>query len=107
MIQTTYRKYIERKHTLMKIQEKWNYSQASFDIQQQHFFHDWDYIMSEQRIEIHVPCMDIPASGRASIYAYKEQINMQIPRIFATKDRNVKVVYITPIKLSDEVRKYW
>lgn len=56
----------------------------------------WSDLKETQRVEIHVPSLSFAPGKRNSMEKFMYRQNVQLTRIFRSKDPNVKVLYILP-----------
>ena len=60
------------------------------------FKNKWTEIKKKKRIEIHINSISIQEMKRISMEKFLQRENAQISRIFAVKDPNVDVIYVSP-----------
>ena len=56
----------------------------------------WPEIKKRKRIEIHVNSLSIEEMKRISMDKFLQKENAQISRIFACKDPDVDIIYVSP-----------
>ncbi len=63
---------------------------------QEEFKEKWSEIKRKKRIEIHINSNSMHELKRISMEKFLQRENAQIARIFAVKDPNVDVIYVSP-----------
>ena len=71
------------------------------------FRRGWPAIKSQRRIEVHVNSISIDEVKRISMQKFLQRENAQISRIFAAKDPNVDVIYVSPYQMTPDVVGYY
>lgn len=71
------------------------------------FRQKWPAIKTRKRIEIHVNSLSIEEAKRISMDKFLQRENAQISRIFATKDPNVDIIYVSPFQMTPDVLGYY
>jgi len=60
------------------------------------FKQKWPVLKQNKRIEIHINSMSIEEMKRISMEKFLQRENAQLSRIFAVKDPNVDIIYVSP-----------
>ena len=71
------------------------------------FRQKWPAIKTRKRIEIHVNSLSIEEAKRISMDKFLQRENAQISRIFASKDPNVDIIYVSPFQMTPDVLGYY
>ena len=71
------------------------------------FRQKWPAIKTRKRIEIHVNSLSIEEAKRISMDKFLQRENAQISRIFASKDPNVDIIYVSPFQMTPDVIGYY
>ncbi|EGR31565.1 IQ calmodulin-binding motif family protein, putative [Ichthyophthirius multifiliis] len=74
---------------------------------QKDFKKNFKQIFSNKRIEIHLNSLSISQFQKMTMENYKQKQNLQISRIFAIKDPNVEIIYISPYQIQQEIINYY
>ena len=74
---------------------------------QEEFKVKWNEIKKRRRIEIHINSISYSEMKRISMEKFLQRENAQIARLFAVKDPNVDVVYVSPFSLTNDVTGYY
>lgn len=56
----------------------------------------WPEIKNKRRIEIHINSITVDELKRVSMEKFLQRENAQISRIFALKDPNIEIIYVSP-----------
>jgi hypothetical protein len=70
------------------------------------FRQKWPAIKKRKRVEIHVNSLSIEEVKRMSMDKFLQRENAQISRIFASKDPDVDVIYVSPFQMTPDVLGY-
>ena len=60
-----------------------------------------------RRVEVHIASLSIDELKRISMEKFLQRENAQLSRIFALKDPNVEVIYVTPFQMTSDVIGYY
>lgn len=71
------------------------------------FKQKWSMIKQIKRIEIHINSMSIEEIKRISMEKFLQRENSQLSRIFAVKDPNVDIIYVSPFQMTPDVMGYY
>lgn len=63
---------------------------------QEEFKQRWQEIKKKKRIEVHINSHSMHEMKRISMEKFLQRENAQIARIFACRDPNVDIVYLSP-----------
>lgn len=74
---------------------------------QKKFSDNWSEIKRKPRIEIHINSLSISELKRMTMSKFMQKENAQISRIFALKDKNTEIIYISPFELSSDIINYY
>jgi len=107
IIQRKFRLFQLKKSTKIKVRQLNDQSRAVWRDMQNEFRKCWPDIKRGRRIEVHINSYTVAEMKRMSVEKLKQKENSQILRIFAVKDPNVDVIYISPFTLTSEVYKYY
>ena len=64
-------------------------------------------IKKRRRVEIHINSISISEMKRISMEKFLQRENSQIARLFAVKDANVDIIYVSPFSLTNDVTAYY
>jgi hypothetical protein len=64
-------------------------------------------IKKRRRVEIHINSISISEMKRISMEKFLQRENAQIARLFAVKDPNVDIIYVSPFSLTNDVTGYY
>lgn len=95
-IQRSFRLFQFQKQTKERVDELTNESLFVWKEMMEEFRQKWPAIKTRKRIEIHVNSLSIEEAKRISMDKFLQRENAQISRIFATKDPNVDIIYVSP-----------
>lgn len=56
----------------------------------------WPAIKTRRRVEVHINSLSIEELKRISMEKFLQRENAQLSRIFALRDPNVDIIYISP-----------
>ena len=107
IIQSTVRGYIQRKI----IQEKIN--KYKEDIRKKYlefldnFKKNYDHNKAGQRIEIHINSLTYDSTINCTIDKYILKESLQLNRLIRLKDKNLTIIYILPLNLSEDILSYY
>jgi len=71
------------------------------------FKQKWPAIKKRKRVEIHVNSLSIEESKRISMEKFLQRENAQLSRIFASKDPDVDIIYVSPYQMTPDVLGYY
>lgn len=71
------------------------------------FRNGWSAIKNRKRVEIHINSLSIDEMKRISMEKFLQRENAQLSRIFAAKDPNIEVIYISPYQMTPDVLGYY
>ena len=71
------------------------------------FKQKWPSIKSRRRVEVHISSISIEELKRISMAKFLQRENAQLSRIFALKDPDVEVIYVTPFQMTSDVLGYY
>ena len=74
---------------------------------QEEFKLKWSDIKRKRRIEIHINSISYSEMKRISMEKFLQRENAQIARLFAVRDPNVDVIYVSPFTLTNDVTGYY
>uniref|UniRef100_A0A673L831 IQ motif containing H n=1 Tax=Sinocyclocheilus rhinocerous TaxID=307959 RepID=A0A673L831_9TELE len=132
-IQTCWRRYSARTAYLLQLRPKWaariiamsplkhaklghlkNSLQASrlcqlenYRIRAESLAANWKHIISAKRTIIHVPSLGYSQHQRLSLRGFDVLQNTQMGRLCDIRDENVKVIYVSPVHLGEDVLQYY
>ena len=67
----------------------------------------WPAISQRRRVEVHINSLSISELQRISMEKFLQRENAQLSRIFAMKDPNVDVIYVSPFQMTSDVLGYY
>ena len=71
------------------------------------FKKNYDSNKNKQKIEIHINSLSYDSSINCTIDKYMLKESLQLNRLIKLKDKNLKIIYILPFNLSDEILSYY
>lgn len=74
---------------------------------QSEFIRDWSIIKQSKRIEIHIPSYSIDHWNRLNIPHLSNHENNQLSRLLRLKDDNLRIIYVSPYKLNENIINYY
>ena len=107
VIQSYVRGYLKRikiKKELKKFRE--NMHKRYLEILED-FKKNYDSNKNKQKIEIHINSLSYDSSMNCTIDKYMLKESLQLNRLIKLKDKNLKIIYILPFNLSDEILSYY
>ena len=107
VIQRRFRLFQEMKQTKQKIEELNNESLFVWREMQEEFKRMWPEIKKKRRIEVHMNSFSMSDGKRIAMEKFAQRENNQISRIFALKDPNLEIVYVSPFPLTNDVLGYY
>nr|AAI61661.1 Si:dkey-246a16.2 protein [Danio rerio] len=132
-IQTCWRRYSARTAYLIQLRSKWaaemiamsllkraklchlKKSLQASQLRQLENFHsraeslatNWKHITSAKRTIIHVPSLGYSQPRRLSLRGFDVLQNTQMGRLCDIRDENVEVIYVSPVRLGEDVLQYY
>ncbi|XP_054892820.1 IQ motif-containing protein H isoform X2 [Poeciliopsis prolifica] len=73
----------------------------------EHLAANWKHIQSSKRTIIHIPSLGFSQIWRLSTRKYNILQNIQITRLCDIRDENVEVIYISPLRLGEDILQYY
>jgi hypothetical protein len=67
----------------------------------------WPEIKQKKRIEVHINSITVEEMKRISMEKFLQRENAQISRIFALKDPNIEIIYVSPFQMTSDVIGYY
>ena len=107
LIQRRFRLFLFQKHTKERVEEINASNLALWREMQEEFKARWPEIKRKKRIEIHINSLSCAELKRISMEKFLQRENAQIARLFAVRDPNVDVVYVSPFTLTSDVTGYY
>lgn len=107
IIQRRFKLYMFQKQTKERVEELTNEALFVWKEMMDEFKQKWQAIKSRKRIEIHINSLSIEEVKRISMEKFLQRENAQISRIFATKDPNVDVIYVSPFQITPDILGYY
>ena len=107
VIQRSFRLYLFQKQTKERVDELTNESLFVWKEMMEEFRQKWPAIKKRKRVEIHVNSLSIEELKRISMDKFLQRENAQISRIFASKDPNIDVIYVSPFQMTPDVLGYY
>lgn len=99
--------YLFQKQTKARVEELNNESLFVWREMMAEFKQKWPAIKTRRRVEVHVNSLSIEEMKRISMEKFLLRENSQLSRIFAIKDLNVEVIYVTPFQITSDVLGYY
>ncbi|XP_065135070.2 IQ motif-containing protein H [Paramisgurnus dabryanus] len=132
-IQTCWRRYSARAAYLLQLRPKWAAQtiamsllkraklmhlkkslQASrlrhlenYHIRAEYLAANWKHITCAKRTIIHVPSLGYSQAHRLSLREFDLLQNIQMGRLCDIRDKNVEVIYVSPVSLGEDVLQYY
>ena len=107
IIQRRFRLYLFQKQTKARVEEINTQSLMLWREMQEDFKMKWSEIKKKRRVEIHINSISISEMKRISMEKFLQRENAQIARLFAVKDPNVDIIYVSPFSLTNDVTGYY
>ncbi|KAL4463088.1 hypothetical protein ABPG74_007089 [Tetrahymena malaccensis] len=107
LIQRYIRLFQNKKRTQNIIRNKGQDDIDYVKVLQMKLMQDWPVLKLKSRVEIHINTFSYDELKRLSMEKVSQRQNMQITRIFALKDPNLELIYISPYELPSEVVNYY
>ena len=67
----------------------------------------WSSIKKRKRIEIHINSYSISELKRMSMEKFMQRENAQISRLFALRDPNIEIIYVSPFTFTSDIMGYY
>ena len=99
--------YQFQKETKNRVEEITNESLFVWKEMMEEFRNGWSAIKNRKRVEIHINSLSIDEMKRISMEKFLQRENAQLSRIFAAKDPNIEVIYISPYQMTPDVLGYY
>jgi len=68
---------------------------------------NWVDISSGPRVVVHVPSLGYSMKNRERTNGFIELQNLQIGRIFEILDKNIDVIYVSPVEMTEDLTSYY
>ncbi|KAL0968865.1 hypothetical protein UPYG_G00272910 [Umbra pygmaea] len=68
---------------------------------------NWKHIQSSRRTIIHIPSLGYSRAQRLSLTGFDILQNLQMGRLCEVRDDNVDVIYVSPVRLGDDLSQYY
>lgn len=78
-----------------------------FKMRNKEFRENWPHIKNSRRVIIHLPSLGYPQHIREGLSEINILQNLQMTRLCDIIDPNVHVIYVSPVKLNEEVYQYY
>uniref|UniRef100_A0A3P8Z9U9 IQ motif containing H n=1 Tax=Esox lucius TaxID=8010 RepID=A0A3P8Z9U9_ESOLU len=79
----------------------------NYRIRAQYLSANWKHIQSSRRTIIHIPSLGYSQSQRFSLKGFDILQNVQMGRLCDVRDDNVEVIYVSPVRLGDDLFQYY
>lgn len=71
------------------------------------FAMSWDRIKTSRRVIIHIPSLGLSQDIRDNINDFSIRQNTQMARLCDIRDKNVDVIFVSPVPIHDETEQYY
>ncbi|XP_064846403.1 IQ motif-containing protein H [Oncorhynchus masou masou] len=79
----------------------------NYRIRGQYLSANWKHIQASRRTIIHVPSLGYSQLQRFSLKGFDVLQNIQLGRLCDVRDENVEVIYVSPVRLGDDLSQYY
>ncbi|XP_052337046.1 IQ motif-containing protein H [Oncorhynchus keta] len=79
----------------------------NYRIRGQYLSANWKHIQASRRTIIHVPSLGYSQLQRFSLKSFDILQNIQMGRLCDVRDENVEVIYVSPVRLGDDLSQYY
>ncbi|XP_045063838.1 IQ motif-containing protein H [Coregonus clupeaformis] len=79
----------------------------NYRIRGQYLSANWKHIQSSRRTIIHIPSLGYSQLQRFSLKGFDILQNIQMGRLCDVRDENVEVIYVSPVRLGDDLFQYY
>uniref|UniRef100_A0A673YAZ7 IQ motif containing H n=1 Tax=Salmo trutta TaxID=8032 RepID=A0A673YAZ7_SALTR len=79
----------------------------NYRIRGQYLSANWKHIQASRRTIIHIPSLGYSQLQRFSLKGFDILQNVQMGRLCDVRDENVQVIYVSPVRLGDDVFQYY
>uniref|UniRef100_A0AAZ3Q0P9 IQCH-like ATP-grasp domain-containing protein n=1 Tax=Oncorhynchus tshawytscha TaxID=74940 RepID=A0AAZ3Q0P9_ONCTS len=79
----------------------------NYRIRGQYLSANWKHIQASRRTIIHVPSLGYSQLQRFSLKGFDVLQNIQMGRLCDVRDENVEVIYVSPVRLGDDLSQYY
>lgn len=107
VIQRRFRLFLFQKQTKARVEELNTGALLLWREMQEEFKARWPEIKRRRRVEVHINSTSVAELKRISMEKFLQRENAQISRLFAVRDPNVDVVYVSPFSLTADVTGYY
>ncbi|KAM4040062.1 IQ domain-containing protein H isoform 2-T2 [Anomaloglossus baeobatrachus] len=99
--------YVQRTRVKKMLKESREHHLQNFRSRGKHLASNWNHIRTCRRSIIHIPSLGYSERQRSRTLDLHIQQNLQIGRLCDIADPNVDVIYISPVKLDEEMEQYY
>lgn len=78
-----------------------------FKTKQTELRHRWPTLSTSRRVVVHIPSLGLPQRIRRKLNNLPVRENYQIGRLCDLEDPNVDVIYVSPMRVNDEILQYY
>ncbi|XP_036824524.1 IQ motif-containing protein H isoform X3 [Oncorhynchus mykiss] len=79
----------------------------NYRIRGQYLSANWKHIQASRRTIIHIPSLGYSQLQRFSLKGFDVLQNIQMGRLCDVRDDNVEVIYVSPVRLGDDLSQYY
>ncbi|XP_045562103.1 IQ motif-containing protein H [Salmo salar] len=79
----------------------------NYRIRGQYLSANWKHIQASRRTIIHIPSLGYSQLQRFSLKGFDILQNVQMGRLCDVRDENVQVIYVSPVRLGDDLFQYY
>ncbi|XP_068131135.1 IQ domain-containing protein H isoform X2 [Hyperolius riggenbachi] len=99
--------YVQRSRVKKMLLESRDRHLQNFRSRAKHLASNWNHIRTCRRSIIHIPSLGYSEKQRAQASDLHIDQNLQIGRLCDIADPNVDVIYVSPVKLDEEMEQYY
>jgi len=99
-----YRKRLKIKERLAESRKR---HLENYKIRLQKLAANWTVLKEKRHVVVHVPSLGFDVKERKIIPGFTDIQNLQAGRIFELIDQNVDIIYISPVKMDDDIISYF